>query len=213
MTRFFTWSRRVAGGLLGALGLMWALAACTAAPAPTPTLAPTPTITVPPLPTRGPTATPAHGETSPVGPVVGRLAPDFTLPGLFDRHLYTLSQWRGTPVVVNFWATWCPPCIEELPMLADYADRYQGQVQFLAVNVDESPVKIQRFVREELGLADTALLFLLDPTSAVSLEYRVSGFPTTFFVDAQGVIRYIRIGGMVEDDVRAGLNRILEPAP
>ena len=168
---------------------------------------------MPPLPTRRPSPTPEAQAERPVGPAVDHLAPDFTLPGLFDRQPYTLSQWRGTPVVLNFWATWCPPCIEELPLLADYADRYQGRVLFVAVNVDESPVKVERFVRDELSMADRALRFLIDATSTVSLEYRVNGFPTTFFIDDQGVIRYIRIGGMYEEDVQAGLNRILEPSP
>ncbi len=194
-----------------AVALAYGLTACVRGfqkPAPTPQ--PTPTITVPPLPTRAPSPTPA--DNAAVGPFLQHLAPDFTLPALFADRTYRLSQWRGTPVVLNFWATWCPPCIEELPMLAEYARRYEGRILFVALNVDESPVKVQRFVREQ-GLADSPLLFLRDPTSTVSLTYRVNGFPTTFFIDAQGIIRYIRVGGMYEEDLQRGLQALQESGP
>ncbi len=207
VSRSLRFLRRLSLGL----GLLALLTAC-ARPQSAPTAAPTPTITVPALPTRGPSPTPEVPADVPVGPAVGQLAPDFSLMGLEAGPAYTLRQWQGTPLVLNFWATWCPPCVEELPMLADYATHYQGRVVFIALNVDESSVRVQRFVQTQ-GLAESPLVFLRDPTGAVSLAYRVNGFPTTFFLDAQGIIRYIRIGGMREADLKAGLQAILEAAP
>ncbi len=194
--------------LIALVGLMaWLLAAC-ARPTPVP---PTPTITVPPLPTREPTATLAAARLSPA-PQQGRPAPDFTAVDLHGRPR-TLSQTRGQPVVLNFWATWCPPCVEELPMLADYARRLQGRVTFVALNVDEGPARVQRFV-DDMGLDTTALQVWRDAAGTLALEYRVTGFPTTFFLDEAGVIRAIRVGGMTEPELQAGLRALgVEVAP
>ncbi|NPA26701.1 MAG: TlpA family protein disulfide reductase [Chloroflexi bacterium] len=178
-----------------------------ATPTPVPP-SPTPTITVPPLPTRTPTPRPTATDQAPdvpVGPHRGMRAPDWTLPTL-DGGTLSLADLRGKPVVLNFWATWCPPCVEELPMIARYAQQYQDQFHVVLINVDESPGHVKTFL-EDLGL-DPLPPVVLDAKAEVALRYRVNGLPTTFFLDDQGIIRYIRIGGMYEGDFRTGLKAI-----
>ncbi len=202
--------------MVGLVALWGCLASAgPATPTPVPP-SPTPTITVPPLPTPTSTPPPSARATldAPVGPHRGMRAPDWTLPTL-DGQTLALAELRGKPVVINFWATWCPPCVEELPMLAQYAQRYHDTLHVVLINVDESPGHIKAFL-QDLGLENLPPI-LLDSKGEVSLRYRVNGLPTTFFLDEQGMIRYIRIGGMYEQDLRAGLQAIgvltVTPAP
>lgn len=127
-------------------------------------------------------------------PEVGSAAPDFHASDL-KGSVVTLSELRGQFVLINFWATWCAPCRVEMPVIqARYND---GGFAVLAVNFDESAEKVQGFV-DELGLD---LPVLLDPGGAVQELYRVRGYPTTYFVDGQGVIQYIHIGEMREGEL------------
>jgi len=123
-------------------------------------------------------------------PVAGRAAPDFTLQSV-DGQSVTLSELQGQAVVLNFWATWCPPCREEMPALQEAQDAHRGDVVVLAVNQSESLELVQAFEQEY------ALTFplLLDPGYVVSDRYRVSLLPSTFFIDRRGVIRDIVFGG------------------
>lgn len=127
-------------------------------------------------------------------PEVGALAPDFTLQTVSGDSL-SLSDLRGQVVLINFWATWCGPCRLEMPAIqARYND---GGFAVLAVNFDESAPQVQTFV-DEFEITFPALL---DPGGNVQELYRVRGYPTTFFVDADGVIRVVHIGGMSEEQL------------
>ena len=124
-------------------------------------------------------------------PAVGHPAPDFTLERL-DGESFTLSQMAGTPVVLNFWATWCGPCQRELPALQDAAERYDGRVLIIGVDQGEAAKTVQPYV-DELGLT---FPIPMDMDGAIGHRYGVRGMPTTFFIDGEGIIRDIWAGEM-----------------
>lgn len=116
-------------------------------------------------------------------PLVGKPAPNFALRGI-DGEVVRLEDFRGQPVFLNFWATWCQPCIVEHPVLQAGAKRYEGRVQFLGVVYNDETEKIRRFLdqRGEWGPA------LLDEDGSVAVAYGVYGAPETFFIDRDGII-------------------------
>jgi cytochrome c biogenesis protein CcmG/thiol:disulfide interchange protein DsbE len=122
-------------------------------------------------------------------PEVGAIAPDFALQKV-DGETVQLSELRGEVVLINFWATWCIPCAVEMPTIQ--ARYNQGGFEVLAVNFDESAEEVQAYL-DELGLDFPALL---DSGGHVQSLYRVRGYPSTFFVDREGVIRIFHIGEM-----------------
>jgi thiol-disulfide isomerase/thioredoxin len=141
-------------------------------------------------------------------PGIGRVAPDFKLSSL-DGQSVSLSDFRGRPVLINFWATWCGPCRYEMPFLQQvYEDAVwvEKGLVVLAVDIGESPVTVKDFV-EFYGLTFPVLL---DINQKVKLEYNVRNIPTTFLVDADGVIQSMKIGafsGKVE--IERALSKII----
>ena len=139
-----------------------------------------------------------------VAPLVGALAPDFSARTL-DGPSIRLSEQRGQAVVLNFWATWCGPCRAEMPLLDDRARSLAGQGLIVpGVNFDE-PEETVRAFRDELGLS---FPLLLDPRGEIQSLYRIVGYPTTYFIDADGVIRALHLGVLDEaqlDDYLADL--------
>ena len=122
--------------------------------------------------------------------VVGGIAPDFTLPALGEEAI-SLSQLRDRPVVLNFWATWCPPCRGEMPYIqAVHEEIAAGELSVLTVNVGEPRSKAREFV-EGQGLTFPVAL---DHDGQVSEIYGLRYFPTTFFIDEEGVIRGMKVG-------------------
>ncbi|HYC57110.1 MAG TPA: TlpA disulfide reductase family protein [Candidatus Binatia bacterium] len=120
----------------------------------------------------------------------GDLAPDFILQSL-DGKTRKLSIYRGQVVLVNLWATWCPPCIEEMPLLNRIAEQYKDRgLIVLGVAGDDDVSRVQEFVER------TPLKFeiLLDPDGAIGTQYGITGYPETFFVDREGRIRDKIIG-------------------
>jgi peroxiredoxin len=142
---------------------------------------------------RVPSGATAAANGLPPAPAVGHPAPDFTLTTV-TGETFTLSALRGRPVVLNFWATWCPPCRAELPELQAASGRLAGQVQIVGVDQGESASQVQAFA-DGLGLNFT---MPLDTATTVSRLYGVRSLPTTFFIDRSGVIRQIQIGPMTE---------------
>jgi len=116
-------------------------------------------------------------------PLIDKTAPLFALQDL-DGEVYSLEELRGQPVVINFWATWCQPCIAEHPVLVAASRRYEGRVKFLGVIYNDEPEKIQRLVRE-MGAWGPSLI---DEDLSVAIAYGVYGAPETFFIDAGGTI-------------------------
>lgn len=154
-------------------------------------------------------AAPPSGQTNaPVrvstGPRVGNQAPDFVLKDV-DGATVRLSDFRGKPVMVNFWASWCPPCKEEMPDIEKSYQRHKGEgYVFLGVDMKEDVKTVKDFVTR-YGYTWT---FLLDPDSQAINTYFVSGVPETFFIDRDGVIRDYKIGAMSASMIESSLAKI-----
>lgn len=142
-------------------------------------------------------------------PRAGFLAPSFELTSLQGEEL-SLEDQRGKVVVINFWASWCPPCRAEMPALQRTYENYQGRgLEILAVNstYQDTAEAAERFIRER----NLTFPILLDSTGLVSNLYQTRALPTTFFVDRQGVIQEVIIGGpMSETTLRTTVEQLLE---
>lgn len=115
----------------------------------------------------------------------GRPAPDFELPDSQGRKI-SLGGQKGHPVMLNFWATWCPPCTEEMPSMEKLAAGVAGSdVRILAVSVDEGWDEVRRFFA-----TGTRLGVLHDASKEVPKRYGTEKYPETFFIDAAGRVRH-----------------------
>jgi cytochrome c biogenesis protein CcmG/thiol:disulfide interchange protein DsbE len=124
-------------------------------------------------------------------PHVGSTAPSFTVEDS-DRKV-SLDQFRGQIVVLNFWATWCPPCIEEMPSLVQMQQRMKGKgVEVVAVSVDADQGAYQNFLKAH----NVNLLTVRDPDQKSNNLYGTFKFPETYIIDRQGVLRRKFIGAV-----------------
>lgn len=145
-------------------------------------------------------------DTATAAPAVGYTAPDFTLQTL-GGDSFTLSDMRGQPVVLNFWATWCPPCRAEIPYFEAASRKYNGQVAVVGIDDGEPPETVTPFVAE-LGMSYPVPL---DVHSEVSKQYRVNSLPSTYFVDREGTIRHIHIGIISQAVLEDQIAQLLAP--
>ena len=140
---------------------------------------------------------------------VGQLAPEFSLERP-DGTWAKLAEFRGSVVLINFWATWCAPCRAEMPEIEQVYQRNRERgFEVLAVNLQESADEVRPFMTE-LGLSCPALL---DRDGGTSRLYRARAIPSSFVIDRQGTVQYVRIGTLtrdsLEDELRkAGLYRL-----
>lgn len=126
----------------------------------------------------------------------GEPAPDFTLPTLSGKEV-SLSDYRGTPVIVNFWGTWCPPCRAEMPdMEKVYSSR--DDFEILAVNLTETEAT-RNDVSQFAGEFDLSFPVLLDRNSDVMAKYEVGPVPTSVFIDKEGKVQSVILGAMNKD--------------
>jgi cytochrome c biogenesis protein CcmG/thiol:disulfide interchange protein DsbE len=117
-------------------------------------------------------------------PLIGQPAPPFALRPVGGGEPVTLASLRGRPVVVNFWATWCMPCLQEHPALQAAARRYGRDVTFLGVIYEDE----ERNVVGWLSRAPSAFPALMDPGTRTAIAYGVQGVPETYFINREGVI-------------------------
>ena len=144
-----------------------------------------------------PTAAPTPGPALPIGVQTGQQAPDFTLNGP-DGVPVRLSDLRGRPIVLNFWATWCPPCRVEAPALQAAFERHESDgVVVLGIDQREDAAAVRQFA-SEFGLTYP---LLLDGEGSVSELYQVLGIPTTVFLDARGVVAARHVGPLTEEQI------------
>ncbi len=136
-------------------------------------------------------------------PEVDSPAPDFTLSNL-DGDSLNLAGLRGQNVLINFWATWCGPCRLEMPMLEAASKKYAPDLVVLAVNIGEEPWRVKKFVYE-LGLS---FEILMDEDNQVQNLYRVQAYPTTYLIDAGGVVRAQHVGLLSESQLEKYLERV-----
>jgi thiol-disulfide isomerase/thioredoxin len=121
-------------------------------------------------------------------------APDFTLPTMTGANV-TLSELEGTPVALNFWATWCGYCVTELPYFEAVAQESDGEIEVIAIDVGETVSTVQTF----FGDYEPTMTVALDGSAEVFQTYSQSdnpraAIPVTFFVDSEGIVQYIKIG-------------------
>ncbi|MEJ2345026.1 MAG: TlpA disulfide reductase family protein [Gammaproteobacteria bacterium] len=148
-------------------------------------------------------AMPAGAATQTLPAFGNRPAPDFDLPDV-DGHRHRLSDYRGKLVVLNFWATWCPPCRREMPSMERARRALKGdKIVILAVDVGEDEDTVFKFT------ADFPVRFplLLDRKGKVVKEYPVVGLPTTYIINAKGYITHRAVGSR-DWDAPAMLKRL-----
>lgn len=137
----------------------------------------------------------------------GQIAPDFEF-STFDGERMKLSDLRGRPVFLNFWASWCGPCRREMPNMMTMVEKYSGDgLVVLAVNNGESITPAQRFLdRYEITMLD----FGYDPTAAIVQRYGVDGLPVSFFIDADGVITRVIAGELSFTVMEASVLEVMD---
>lgn len=136
---------------------------------------------------------------------VGDLAPDFTLEDM-NGIMVSLFDYRGQPVIINFFASWCPPCRVEAPQIQAFEDRYGDEVKILFIDRAEPKIRVEQFI-EEFQSTST---YLLDYNDSMSKPYGILGQPETLFVDEQGIIRYHHIGPMTKEFMVETTNKFKE---
>jgi cytochrome c biogenesis protein CcmG/thiol:disulfide interchange protein DsbE len=142
-----------------------------------------------------PAGAPAVVNTS--APQAGFTAPDFTLKTP-EGETYTLSELKGNAVLVNLWATWCPPCRAEMPAIQKMYDEYKDQgFVVLAVNstIQDSAIEIPAFTTEY----DLNFPILLDELGDVTRMYQVRSLPSSYFINRLGIITEVVIGGPMSE--------------
>ena len=142
-------------------------------------------------------------------PRQGFLAPDFTL-STPDGEAFTLSKLRGQAVLINLWATWCPPCRAEMPAIQELYDEYKDQgFVVLAINMtyQDDSLAITSFIREN----QLSFPVLIDETGDVARKYELRSLPSSFFIDHNGIIQEVVIGGpMSEALLRTRIESLLK---
>jgi cytochrome c biogenesis protein CcmG, thiol:disulfide interchange protein DsbE len=151
----------------------------------------------------GPITVTVHGSRA----TVGATAPDFTTQTL-DGMAVRLSQYRGKPVLLNFWATWCAPCQDEMPLIQRAADIYHGEgLVVLAVNYQQtSTSSMKAFLRK----VDARFPAVYDPAGQIAAAYGVNvGLPVSVFIDRSGKVSFIQLGQMSNAILQQHLQSIL----
>jgi cytochrome c biogenesis protein CcmG, thiol:disulfide interchange protein DsbE len=138
-------------------------------------------------------------------PLIGRAAPPFVLREVGTGQQISIDQYRGKPLVINFWATWCGPCYEEHPLLVANARSLQPQVQFIGVVFQDSEEKIQQFLNER----GTAYPTVVDEAGKTAIAYGVGGVPETFFLDGTGNIVAKFSGALSTETLQENLQKVM----
>jgi len=143
-----------------------------------------------------------------IGPS-GRSAPEFSLPSLHDPgHNISLSSFRGKPLVVNFWASWCIPCRTEMPLLETAFTSEHKKVNFVGIDANDTSSAAHAF------LAEVHVIYpaVSDSNGAVAMKYGLYGLPTTVFVSPTGKIIGRHVGQLHADTLRAALSEAFPDA-
>ncbi len=133
------------------------------------------------------------------------LAPNFTLRLLEDKDFH-LNDYKGKPILINFFASWCLPCREEMPVLEKIVHEYEPKgVVFLGIAIDDTEAKMKDFVAKY----NVTFPVGLDKTAAIQKSFGIYGIPTTYFIDKQGVINYSHSGSVTEELLQHELDKLL----
>ena len=147
----------------------------------------------------------SENEPSQSPPPAKESAANFTL-ALLDGKNFQFSDHKGKPVLINFFASWCLPCREEMPLLVKTAHEYGPKgVVFLGIAIDDTEEKMKEFmVRYNVDFPVG-----LDKTTEIQKSYGLYGIPTTYFIDKQGVINYFHSGAVTEELLQHELDKLL----
>ena len=140
-------------------------------------------------------------------PLIGKTAPSFALREVGTGRTIDISEFRGKPLVINFWATWCAPCWDEHPVLVANAKMLQPNVQFLGVVFQDTEDKILGFLQQR----GTAYPTVVDERGKTAIAYGVGGVPETFFVDPNGNIVAKFSGPMSPDILQSYVQKAMRP--
>jgi cytochrome c biogenesis protein CcmG/thiol:disulfide interchange protein DsbE len=147
----------------------------------------------------------APAASVPVAPTVGSRAPDLALMDL-DGKPVRLADYAGRPVVLNYWASWCGPCREEFPALRDALSAHGAEgLTVLGVLFKDDAAPAKDFMTKQSATWTS----LADPDGRGAAAYRVVAPPTTFFIDRDGIVRDLQVGGMTPDQLTRHLGTIL----
>jgi cytochrome c biogenesis protein CcmG/thiol:disulfide interchange protein DsbE len=138
-------------------------------------------------------------------PLIGKPAPAFALRQVGTSNTVDVASFRGKPLIVNFWATWCGPCWEEHPVLVANARMLGDNVQFLGVVFQDKEDKILSFLQQRGEGYPT----VVDEAGKTAIAYGVGGVPETYFIDANGVIVAKHNGPMTADILQANLQKVM----
>lgn len=145
-----------------------------------------------------------HNTGQSSAPSVGGPAIPFELKSLEGKSV-GLASFRGQPLVLNFFASWCDPCREEMPLINDLAFRsVKDGYSVLGIAVEDSRAAVAEFAKE----SNLAFPIVLDLNSTVKRAYRIFGPPATFFIDGQGVIRDVVLGPITVERARAAMKKV-----
>jgi cytochrome c biogenesis protein CcmG/thiol:disulfide interchange protein DsbE len=122
--------------------------------------------------------------------LIGKPMPTFSLVTI-DGQAVTADELRGRPLLLNFWASWCGPCVAEHQVLLDAASRYGDRVEIVGVLFQDSADGARAFLAQ---YGEGGWPVLLDPDGGLALDFGVTGPPETYFVDASGIVRYKQFG-------------------
>ena len=137
--------------------------------------------------------------------LIGNTAPDFNLI-LFDGNEFTLSDYYGSPIVLNFWASWCQPCRVEAPTLGKVYKEFQDQsVEFIGVDVWDNIGDAEIFLQQEGHNYPNGF----DAEGVIAIDYGVRGIPEKYFIDRHGVLVKKLSGPLTEATLRRSLNELL----
>lgn len=138
-------------------------------------------------------------------PELGYRAPAFTLTGA-DGEATSLSELSqaGKPIMLNFWASSCAPCIQEIPHLQEFYERYQDQVKIVGINWAEDPAQVRSFLQDK----GVTYPNLLDRQGKAFVSYRLTGTPTSYFIDQDQVVRGVWLGPITGESLETSFEQI-----
>ncbi|MGG0662714.1 TlpA disulfide reductase family protein [Viridibacillus arvi] len=142
------------------------------------------------------------------GLAIGELAPDFELETL-DGKKVKLSDFRGKKVILNFWATWCPPCKAEIPHMQKYYEKFAKEDNFeiVAMNLTSQQEKV-KYVKKFVKTYEMTFPVLLDTEGEQMRTYEIYTIPTTYFLDTKGIIQKKVIGPVDQDSMRESVKAL-----
>lgn len=139
----------------------------------------------------------------------GSLAPDFTVYD-FDGIAHKLSDFRGKPVILNFWASWCGPCASEMPEFQSFYEQYGEDIHFVLVNLTDGHQETVASASAFLEENGYTLPVYYDTDIDAAMKYGVSAVPVSYFIDAEGYFAAWAQGALSEDMLRQGVDLLLK---